>query len=102
MAAKPLVATGAPAAKTAAKTCCTFSGKALEETLKALPHGYGCVVTVGLAGVFVNVWMAKQVLLLDRVLKFELHLYYFLFTGWECSKRVEREISLNVFAGKQL
>ena len=76
MAAKPLVATGAPAAKTAAKTCCTFSGKALEETLKTLPHGYGCVVTVGLVGVFVNVWMAKKVLFLDRVLNFEWRLYY--------------------------
>ena len=61
MATKPLVATGAPAAKAAAKTCCTFGGKALEETLKNLPHGYGCVVTVGLAGVFVNIWMARQV-----------------------------------------
>jgi glutathione S-transferase len=61
MAAKPLVATGAPAAKTAAKACCTFGGKALEEALKTLPHGYGCVVSVGLAGVFVNIWMAKQV-----------------------------------------
>lgn len=68
MAAKPLVATVASSVATpkvatpkVATPCCRFGGKAVEEFLKGLPQGYGCVVAVGFAGVLVNYWMASKV-----------------------------------------